>query len=324
MTSVVIWLNRENDGYIWAVADSRITHQTEHAVKRSLEIFPKLYELELKVSTHVFRMNYSKIHSYGLAIAGNVTLCMAVKNVVDFLFGQLSITHEHENQSQETIMKQFTEVNQLNNDLRARLPVMEHVVHIVQNVARQVMHSHVQNTCNRPEKFEIAIFGYCIKDRKYKAFNIVSETLNDADFQSKKDNFNCFNSYVERLEFDDVSDNIQFLLLGDKKEQISHLIKETMAESDKTNKLKYWRIPAEIIRSIVDEENYISTIGSYAQTITVHDQFCRVGGGLTKKTGLQYFGYQLGWYDAQGNYQSPMIGDYYFTPTGMDLNIHND
>lgn len=326
MTSVVIWLNRENDGngHIWAVADSRITHQTENAVKRSLEIFPKLYELELKVSTHVLRINYSKIHSYGLAIAGNVTLCMAVKNVVDFLFGHLSITHEHEDSSPDSLSKQFTEVNELNEILRSRLPVMEHVVNIVQNVASQVMYSHVQNTCNRREKFEIAVFGYCIKDRKYKAFNIVSETLNDLDFKSKKDDFNCFNSYVERVEFDEASDDIQFLLLGDKKERISDLIHEKIAESDKAHKLKYWRVPAEIIRSIVDEENYMSTIGSYAQIVTVDKQFCRVGGGTTKRTGLQYFGYQLGGYDAQGNYLTPSIGDYYFTPSGMDLNILND
>ncbi|GAM32119.1 hypothetical protein P23_2640 [Acinetobacter calcoaceticus] len=326
MTSVVIWLNRGNDGnsQISAVADSRITHQTDNGVKRSLEIFPKLYELELKVSTHVLRINYSKIHSYGLAVAGNVTLCMAVKNVVDFLFGHLSITHDHEDSLPDNVSKQFTEVNVLNEILRSRLPVMEHVVNIVKNVANQVMYSHVQNTCNRREKFEIAVFGYCIRDRKYKAFNIVSETLSDVDFKSKKDDFNCFNSYVERLEFEEASDDIQFLLLGDKKEQISKLINEKIAESDKTHKLKYWRIPAEIIRSIVDEENYMSTIGSYAQTITVNDKFCRVGGGATKNTGLQYFGYRLGWYDEQGNYRSPMIGDYYFTPTGMDLNIFND
>lgn len=327
MTSVVIWLNREGNGdsgSLWAVADSRITHQTENVVKRSLEIFPKLYELEIKVSTHVSRINYSKIHSYGLAIAGNVTLCMAVKNVVDFLFGHLSITHQYEDNSPATIIKQFIDVNQLNESLRERLPVMEHVVGIVQNVASQVMHSHVQNTCNRREKFEIAIFGYCIKDRKYKAFNVICETLSDGDFINKKDSFNCFNTYIEHIVFDEASDDIQFLLLGDKKEQISNLINEKIAESDKTHKLKYWRIPAEIIRSIVDEENYMSTIGSYAQTITVSDKFCRVGGGMTKNTGLQYFGYHLSWYDEEGSYRSPMIGDYYFTPTGLDLNILND
>ncbi|MEN8411545.1 hypothetical protein ABFP33_16430 [Acinetobacter bereziniae] len=326
MTSVVIWLNRENgdSSSLWAVADSRITHQTENGVKRSLEIFPKLYELEMKVSTHVLRMNYSKIHSYGLAIAGNVTLCMAVKNVVDFLFGHLSSMNEHSDNSPKTFFKQFTEVNQFSLNLRAKLPVMEHVVNIVQNVANQVMYSHVQNTCNRREKFEIAIFGYCVKDSKYKAFNIVSETLGDTDFKNQQDNANCFNCYIERIEFDETSDDIQFLLLGDKKEQISNLINEKIAESNKIHKLKYWRAPAEIIRSIVDEENYMSTIGSYAQTLTVNDKFCRIGGGMTKNTGLQYFGYQLGRYDEQGKYQSPMIGDYYFTPTGLDLNIHNN
>lgn len=323
VTSVVIWLNKENgnDGNIWGVADSRISYKTENGIKRSLEIFPKLYELELRVSTHVLRLNYSKIHSYGMGIAGNVTLCMAVKNVVDFLFAHLSITHEHEDKSPDKLLEQFTTVNQFNENLRSRLPTMEHVINVIQNVAKQVMYSHVQNTCNRPEKFEIAIFGYCIKEEKFKAFNVIHETLSDLEFQAKKDQMDCFNSRIERIVFDENSDDIQYLLLGDKKEQISELINEKMSNLDNSNKLKYWRIPNEVIRSIVDEENYMATIGSYAQTITVDKQFCRVGGAATMKTGLQYFGYRLGWMNEEGNYIMPVIGDYYFTPSGLDLSI---
>lgn len=323
MTSVVIWLNKENESgaNIWGVADSRITHQTQSGIKRSLEIFPKLYELELKISTHVLRLNYSKIHSYGMAIAGNVTLCMAVKNVVDFLFGHLSITHEYEEKSPAKLLEQFTTLNQFDDNLRSRLPTMEHVINVIQNVANQVMYSHVQNTCNRPEKFEIAIYGYCIKENRFKAFNVILETLNDTDFQNQKETFNCFNSRIEKIVFDENSDDIQYLLLGDKKEQISELINEKMNNEDRSNNLKYWRIPNEVIRSIVDEENYMATIGSYAQTITVDKQFCRVGGGMTLKTSLQYFGYRLGWMAGDGNYMAPTIGDYYFTPSGLDLSM---
>ena len=323
MTSVVIWLNKENDGNanIWGVADSRITHKTQSGINRSLEIFPKLYELELKVSTHVLRLNYSKIHSYGMAIAGNVTLCMAVKNVVDFLFGHLSISHEYEETSSDKLLEQFTAVNQFSENLRSRLPMMEHVVNVIHNVAHQVMYSHVQNTCNRPEKFEIAIYGYCIKENKYKAFNVILETLNDEEFKIRKDISNCFNSRIEKLVFDESSEDIQYLLLGDRKEQISELIKEKVEISDKSNRLQYWRIPNEVIRSIVDEENYMPTIGSHAQTIRVDKQFCRVGGGMTSKTGLQYFGYRLGWMAEDGNYMTPTIGDYYFTPSGLDLSM---
>jgi hypothetical protein len=144
MTSVAVWLNKEeNSSDVWATADSRITHQnSDGGIVRSLEIFPKIYELELKVTLDPMRIKYERAHSLGMAIAGNVLLSMAVKNTAEYLFKHLSLID-----SLTTILEP--------TNLKQKLPPITHVVYLINNIAKQVMYSHVKNTGNRKEKFEI-------------------------------------------------------------------------------------------------------------------------------------------------------------------------
>ena len=72
-----------------------------------------------------------------------------------------------------------------------------------------------------------------------------------------------------------------------------------------------------IMQKIVDEEEYMSTIGSYAQHAIADQNFVRVGGGVTPTTGLSFFGYRLGEIDENGNATTPLMGQCFIAPFAM-------
>lgn len=307
MTSVVIWLNRESGDSesLWAVADSRITHQTDNGgIKRSLEIFPKIYELELKVRVDPRKFSREKVHSLGMAIAGNVLLSMAVKNTVEYLFGYLTLLNSQD-------MTQYTFEN-----LRRKLPPIEHVVYLVNDIAKQVMYSHVKNTSNRKEKFEICIFGYCPIKQSYEAYKIVCQTFNNSKYQEVEGSLECFENSIDKKIFNIASDDLQFMLLGDKTPEIQILIEDEIEQCKLENR-DFYRAPMRVMQKIVDEEEYMATIGSYAQHAIADTHFVRVGGGVTPKTGISFFGYRLGNLDQYGQAVTPLMGECFISPPAI-------
>ncbi|RFS36088.1 MULTISPECIES: hypothetical protein [Acinetobacter] len=305
MTSVAVWLNKEeNSSDVWATADSRITHQnSDGGIVRSLEIFPKIYELELKVTLDPMRIKYERAHSLGMAIAGNVLLSMAVKNTAEYLFKHLSLID-----SLTTILEP--------TNLKQKLPPITHVVYLINNIAKQVMYSHVKNTGNRKEKFEICIFGFCPIEETYQAHNIVCQTLSDTEYNALSEDFECFDNFIERTIFDLDSEELQYILLGDRKDNINQLIQHEIQIQRSENQSIY-RTPMRVMQKIVDGEEYFTTIGSYAQHAIANKYFVRVGGGVTPETGISYFGYRLGGVDHQGNYTMPLMGECIITPPAM-------
>jgi len=305
MTSVVVWLNEEDSSSnLWATADSRITHQNaQGGIARSLEIFPKIYELELKIALDPIRIQSKTAHSLGMAIAGNVLLSMAVKNTAEYLFKNLSLVD-----SSTPIVESI--------NLKQKLPPIRHVIYLINNIAQQVMYSHVKNTGNRKEKFEVCIFGYCPIEQNYQAHNIICQTLPNDLYNEKEEEFECFDNFIEEKIFDLDSAELQYILLGDKKDNIVKLIEEEV-EAKKISNQSIYRVPMRIMQKIVDEEEYMSTIGSYAQHAIADQNFVRVGGGVTPTTGLSFFGYRLGEIDENGNATTPLMGQCFIAPFAM-------
>jgi len=99
MTTVAIWLNKEsaNNPSLWAIADTRISSRTETGNSiRSLDIFPKIFEMPIKVSVDATQYRFAQVHSVGLAFAGSTLLASAAKDILSYLFGRLSLSQSYD------------------------------------------------------------------------------------------------------------------------------------------------------------------------------------------------------------------------------------
>jgi hypothetical protein len=103
---------------------------------------------------------------------------------------------------------------------------------------------------------ELLLFGFCPKFKNPFICTIKPKsTANGIDYDIEiKDRF---------------SDEIEVLLIGDKKEDIKQLVDDEISKQTIKHSLNYWRAPAKVLREII-EQNKFETIGGNLQLATVN------------------------------------------------------
>ncbi|MEO4182990.1 hypothetical protein [Acinetobacter pittii] len=323
MTSVVIWLNKENDQKVlWGLADTRITNSSsDGSANRILDTYPKIFELPIKVSADVARLRYSRVHSYGIAFAGSTLLASATKEIVTFLCSNLSLNNylnfEEPINAEKALMYSLQHANEYNSFLRDKLPALSEFVETTKNVLDQVMGSYIKNQPNAQlNGLEFCLFGYCLQLKKFCAYTLTCRMFVDRD-ENNNQPFNNYSINTDTKVFDENSDQLDFILLGDKKEQIRDFIEEKKQELEKSRGYQYWRSPCYVIDDIL-EGDYLRTIGSSAQLLKVNEQDAQCVGISTKNTEMNYYGFNLLKFRDEVNTMQG-FRNYGFTPNTLNL-----
>ncbi|MCH2054728.1 hypothetical protein [Acinetobacter pittii] len=322
MTSVVIWLNKERDQKVlWGVADTRITNSSsDGSASRILDTYPKIFELPIKVSADLARVRYSRIHSYGIAFAGSTLLASATKEIVTFLCSNLSLNTPLNFDEPINLLKALTfsiqETNEFNESLRNQLPALSEFVETIKNVLNQVVESYIKNQPYSDFKnLEFCIFGYCLQLKKFCAYTLTCIMFEDKDEEDKP--FKNYSINITSKIFDENSENLEFILLGDRKELISSLIEEKKQELESSRVYQYWRTPCYVMEDIIDED-YLLTIGSSAQLLKVNDRDALSVGISTKNTQMNYYGFKLLKFEGE-EFTMQGFRNYGFTPNTLEL-----
>ncbi|HFG7008483.1 hypothetical protein OHV35_02135 [Acinetobacter baumannii] len=322
MTSVVIWLNKESENpVLWGLADTRITSlRIGGGVSRILDTYPKIYELPIKVSADLAHFRYSRIHSYGIAFAGSTLLASATKEIVTFLCSNLSLStpldFEIPINFKKAINYSIKETNEYNEELRNQLPALSEFVETIRNVLNQVIESYIKNQPNSDfNGLEFCVFGYCLQLKKFCAYNLRCIMFEDTDAEDNP--FTNYSINIDNKIFDENSENLEFILLGDRKEQIHSLIEEKKQELEKSRGYQYWRSPCYVMDDILDGD-YLLTIGSSAQLLRVDERNAQCVGISTTNTEMNYYGFKLLKFK-DGEFTMQGFRNYIFTPNTLKL-----
>jgi hypothetical protein len=322
MTSVVIWLNKERDQKVlWGLADTRITNSSSQgSASRILDTYPKIFELPIKVCADLAHVRYSRIHSYGIAFAGSTLLASAIKEIVTFLCSNLSLNTPLNFEEPINLVKALTfsikETNEFNEYLRNQLPALSEFVETIKNVLNQVVESSIKNQPYSDFKdLEFCIFGYCLQLKRFCAYTLTCIMFEDKDEENKP--FKNYSIDITSKIFDENSENLDFILLGDKKELISRLIEKKKQELESSRVYQYWRSPCYVMEDIIDED-YLLTIGSSAHLLRVDDRNALSVGISTKNTQMNYYGFKLLKFEDE-EFTMQGFRNYGFTPNTIEL-----
>lgn len=320
MTAVIIWLNRENkdNSCIWGLADTRISSENLNGNKRLLDIYPKIFELPIKICVDQTQLRFSKIHSFGIAFAGNTLIGSATKEILSYLFSSLSTHHPIDLgipvDFSKALLYSIQHVHEYNDTFREQLPSLLEISYTVKNIIKQLIDSSIQNQPYSDDKvgLEFCIFGYCLDKKEFCAYKITAKKLLNPNHE--------YYTHIQSEEkiFDSNSNELEFILLGDKKEQITNLIEEKKAELHNHPKnYPYWRSPCYVMSNIIEEDS-INSIGGNAQLLTVSERYTQ-NTGIDNKNSVSYYGFKL--FEKRNNFTVQGFKNFYFTPKTIQLDF---
>lgn len=224
MTSIVIWKNNEDGESLWAVSDSRITDQNEgHMV----EDCPKLYSVPILIQPNEFSSFQFQVNSFGFCFSGST------------LVGQTSYLKLSRLMTRLRPLGKIAIENP--NDVLAALPTLDNILSLL----LQIVSDLVFDLQKYKPKYEIAIFGYCHKNKAFEAYSIQAN-VNDQT-----------NPITKKIDLD------EFYIMGCRKYEISDKIKNKREEFDE-NTLDWWRTPYIVLKDVLAECNF-NAIGGELQ-----------------------------------------------------------
>lgn len=237
MTSIAIWLNKEEGECIWAASDSRITGDKS---KKMTDNCPKLFTVPIQIHTDQSQVMQLKIASLGYCYSGSSLIGQTSHIKLTELLSKLLPITEKENK-----------LDYLNN-----LPSVFEIANLLKKLAEESLREMCDYKFNimATEKFgsELAIFGYCHQAKSHKCFSLKNTPDNQGEFLITE-----VDLYSNR-----------FYLLGDIQTEVGELINEEY-ESHIKESLKWWRSPCYALENIVLDENYQS-IGGRLQLCRAH------------------------------------------------------
>lgn len=254
MTSVVCWINRESRSgeSVWAVSDSRLTrpNSSPNSYTVLTDNCPKLFSIPLCVKSpdRPFDIDGSKLFSFGVGFAGNLTIATNVIEMLRRTLGRLTNFNP----------------NLEPGDYKTAAPSLSEIALLTKFFAEKYIASlgvsavsHAQVGC------EFIIFGFCLKENRNKIIKLT----------------NCDNPIVVDID----SGNCELVILGDRKGEIEESIVEIKTAYDESH-LKWHRAPYYALYKRIRGE-VSQTIGGYLQLcrsscgITLVDDFMSLDDG---------------------------------------------
>ncbi|ELY1990385.1 hypothetical protein SL034_005535 [Vibrio harveyi] len=227
MTSIICWKNEEESESLWAVSDSRVTGNNG----RMTDNCPKLFKMEVKARSaeHLPHHEPELLFTFGFGFAGSTLVGMNVKEMLSQYLSSLTSLPTHNGQA-------------------PRKPSLQDVANVAKSIAEKYI-SFLAVCYQDNLGFEFTVFGFCHQSNQYKVFHARNEISRPLELQ---------------LNAVGVS-NGQFLIIGDRKGEITDMIsefRETVAERT----LNWWRAPFVCLASIVRDDS-METIGGYLQFV---------------------------------------------------------
>ncbi|MFK0571556.1 hypothetical protein [Endozoicomonas sp.] len=277
MTSIVSWFNREGNGTVWVVGDSKITDGGTNP-SMLLDSGAKIFSIPLickQPSTRGFFEDTYLQSKVGLAYAGSSLIGLNVQAAISTVFSNLNGMGLPPSMSE---LGEYTRMIAKN--------YIDTLAIIKQEAA----------LC------EFLLMGYCHKTALYKICKI------KPDFSS-----GSFDMTLDVYDSQSANGNAIFIL-GDKKSDIENLIVNYRASLQEKNIL--WdRAPQAVLKEIIKEDTY-STIGGHLQqgfcmgTDFIPVSTCVYIEGQKPKAYLSYLGF-----DVTGD--ASRVGDCMVGITGM-------
>lgn len=248
MTSVVVWINRENpqefEPTVWAASDSRLTGDKEKPLSDAV---PKLFEVPIKIHINRSRLQQIAISSLGFAYAGSSFIAQTCLSKLSSKLGYLS---------------PLDEANFNFHKCYELLPKLHDVAALLRDI-QQVALSDLGNYrfLSKSEvslATEICLFGYCFIQKGFFCFHLRNEQGNVSEI------------VMETVDLD----SSRYFLMGDRKDDVAQSIEEAYDKFEKDS-LKWWRSPAFGLQRLLDDGDY-QTIGGNLQLAISRRGFTRV------------------------------------------------
>lgn len=228
MTSIICWRNQEESDSVWAVSDSRVTGRNG----RMTDNCPKLFDIEVKayLKDDFHKTNPKILFSFGFGFAGSTLVGTNVKEMLSTFVSSLSELEFYDSPI----------------PFKDKIPSLYDLAKLTKSIVEKYI-SFLAVCYTDNIGCEFTIFGYCPKNRQYRVFKLYNSPDSPLNVE---------------IEEADVS-NGKYLILGDKKDEISRLIIENQ-ERFVENSLNWWRSPFIALASIIRGDK-IYSIGGYLQ-----------------------------------------------------------
>lgn len=215
---------------IWAVSDSRVTGSNGSVMTDNC---PKLF----KIDVNAFREDdYLKVRpirllSLGFGFSGSTLIGTNVKEMLSTFLGNLNEVS-------------FTDAP--NYPFEQRIPTLFQIAELAKRIGERYIMSLGQSYPANA-RCEFSLFGYCKQSSSLKAYKLSNSPTNPTELNIEEVNIS----------------NGSFLIIGDRKKEISDLIGEKRSQFE-VNSLNWWRAPFITLTNILRDER-AATIGGYLQ-----------------------------------------------------------
>ena len=205
---------------------------------------PKLFAIEAKalLLNNVLDLAPKTIFSFGFGFTGSTLVGTNVKEMLSIFVGNL---------------KEIEFYDCPKYDFEKKLPSLDEIATLTKKIAEKYI-AYLAVCFPGNIGCEFLIFAFCPKQKAYKVLKL----------------FNTYqNPLVVEIEESKVSDG-NYLILGDRKEEITQLISAKREKFDK-NSRNWWRAPFIVLSNIIRSEQ-MSTIGGYLQFCMATPVGCRM------------------------------------------------